>query len=124
MAAFTRNKAALRRTQRSCGLFPETKIVAYGWIYATVSATEEATCAACKICVQLRPPIFGALSGTTMESPGLSTALSGSPDQRLELFFAERTEPSARITKVAFRSAMAVVPPAWLKYHFALLPGR
>src|SRR5665213_1146794 len=34
------------------------------------------------------------------------------------------TEPSARITKIAFLLASGVGPPAWFKYHCALLPGR
>ena len=34
------------------------------------------------------------------------------------------TEPSARITKIAFLLATCVGPPDWLRYHFALLPGR
>src|ERR1700751_4416775 len=91
------------------------RLQSYGWMYATVRATDDATCAACKIGAQLRGPTLGAFSGTTMESPGLRTALIGSPDQKLELFLAERTEPSARMTKAALLSAIWVVPPAWLK---------
>src|SRR4030095_8329541 len=84
------------------------------------SATEVANCAACKTVVKFGPPTFGALSGTTMVSPGRKEALSGSPDHQLELlFFAEITDPSARITKTAFRSAIGVRPPAWFKYHLA-----
>src|SRR3974377_1202529 len=76
------------------------------------------------IAVQFTPLIFGAFSGTTTVSPGLSEAFSGSPDHHPELlFFAEMTEPSARITKTAFLSATGVSPPAWLKYHFAERPG-
>ena len=93
-------------------------------MYATVRAADDATWAACKIALQLRAPIFGAFSGTTIESPGFKTALMGSPDQNPELFLAERTEPSARTTNTAALSATWVNPPDWLKYHFALLPGR
>src|SRR6266478_2009066 len=66
------------------------------------------------------PPI--AFSGTTTVSPGCSTALSELPDHRLS--FAPITDPSARITKMDFLSANLVGPPPWLRYHFALLPGR
>src|SRR5690348_8848708 len=34
------------------------------------------------------------------------------------------TEPSARITKIAFLFARFVAPPDWPRYHFALFPGR
>src|SRR5450432_1647009 len=55
-----------------------------------------------------------------MVSPGRNAALSGSPDHHSELlFFAEITEPSARITNTAFLSAIGVKPPAWLRYHLA-----
>src|SRR6516164_5008575 len=100
------------------------KSLRYGWIYATASATDDKTCAVCIIAVQFTPVIFGAFSGTTTVSPGLSEASSGSPDHHPELlFFAEITEPSARITKTAFLSATGVIPPAWLRYHFAERPG-
>src|ERR1700688_349580 len=66
------------------------------------------------------PPI--AFSGTTTVSPGCKTALSEGPDHKLA--FAPMTEPSARITKIAFLFATAVGPPDWLRYHFALFPGR
>src|SRR5579862_2430096 len=95
-----------------------------GWIYAMVRAAEDATCAACMIVAQFRGANLGAFSGTTIESPGFRTAFMGSPSQNPELFLAERTEPSARKTKTAPRSAIWVNPPAWLRYHFALLPGR
>src|SRR5213596_3452964 len=97
----------------------------YGWMYATAKATDEAICADCMISAQLRPPIFGAFSGTTIVSPARKVALIGSPPhQPLLLFFAAITEPSARTTKTAFLSAICVTPPAWLRYHLALRPGR
>src|SRR6266403_1473799 len=84
-------------------------------------ATDEATCVARNtVCHWMPPPI--AFSGTTTESPGCSTASSDFPDHKLS--FAPITDPSARITKIAFLSATVVGPPAWLRYHFALLPGR
>src|SRR6266849_625552 len=87
----------------------------------TVLAIDEATCAAKKtLCHWMPPPI--AFSGTTTVSPGCSEALSELPDHKLS--FAPITEPSARITKMDFLSATFVGPPDWLRYHFALLPGR
>src|SRR5712692_983973 len=95
----------------------------HGWIYATAKARDAATCADCMISAQLRPPIFGAFSGTTIMSPPRKVALIGSPPHQPELlFFAAITEPSARITKTAFLSASCVTPPAWLRYHLALWP--
>src|SRR5579885_2907545 len=97
----------------------------YGLIYAAASASDDANCADCITVAQFRPPIFGGFSGTTIESPGRNTAPSGSPENHPSLlFFAAITEPSARITNTAFLSAIAVKPPAWLRYHFALRPGR
>src|SRR5271169_3067602 len=73
--------------------------------------------------VQFIPPILGVFSGTMTVSPGRSEALKGSPvNQPPPLFFAERTEPSARITNTAFLSASGVSPPAWPRYHFAERP--
>src|SRR5258708_34983406 len=96
----------------------------HGWMYATAKATDEASCADCMIVAQLRPAIFGAFSGTTMVSPGRKDALKGSPPHHPELlFFAEITEPSARITNTDFLSASCVSPPAWLRYHLALWPA-
>src|SRR5271157_2313424 len=93
-------------------------------MYATVSATEEANCAACIIVVQFGPPTFGAFSGTITVSPDRSDAPSGSPPHHpAPLFLEEITDPSARMTKTAFLSAIGVRPPAWLKYHFAERPG-
>jgi len=46
-------------------------------MYAMVSATEVAICAACNAVVQLRVPILGVFSGTTMESPGFKAAFRG-----------------------------------------------
>src|SRR5215472_2997956 len=84
---------------------------------------DEAICAACITVAQLRPPIFGAFSGITTMSPGLRDAPKGSPfHQPLVLFLAAITDPSARITKTPFLSAIGVSPPAWLRYHLALLP--
>src|SRR5215472_15477725 len=81
---------------------------------------DEAICAACITVAQLRPPIFGAFSGTTTMSPGLRDAPKGSPFHHpLLLFLAAMTDPSARITKTPFLSAIGVNPPAWLRYHFA-----
>src|SRR5271169_4805957 len=75
------------------------------------------------ISAQLGPPIFGAFSGTTIVSPALKVALIGSPPHQPSLlFFAEITEPSARITNTAFLSAIGVSPPAWLRYHLAERP--
>src|SRR5215471_10549803 len=93
-------------------------------MYATASATDVASCAACRTVVKLGPPTFGARSGTTIVSPARSGALSGSPENHPELlFFAASTDPSARITKTALRSAIGVNPPAWLRYHLAERPG-
>src|ERR1700751_1273560 len=75
------------------------------------------------IAVQFVPPILGVFSRTTIESPGRNVALNGSPEnQPPPLFFAERTERSARMTNTAFLSAIGVRPPAWLRYHFAERP--
>jgi hypothetical protein len=74
-------------------------------MYAMVSATEVAICAACKAVVQFRVPIFGVFSGTTMESPGFKAALMGFPAHHPELFLEAITEPSARMTKTALLSA-------------------
>src|SRR5260370_39368773 len=94
-------------------------------MYATPKAPDEAICADCMINAQLRPPIFGAFSGTTIMSPARKVALIGSPPhQPVLLFFAASTDPSARITKAAFLSASCVTPPAWLRYHLALWPRR
>src|SRR5579863_2521059 len=101
-----------------------TNIPLYGWMYATAKARDEASCADCMMSGQLRPPILGAFSGTTIMSPARNVALIGSPlHQPSPLFFAAITEPSARITKTAFLSAICVIPPAWLRYHLALRPG-
>ena len=70
-------------------------------MYAMVSATEVAICAACIAVVQLRVPIRGVFSGTTIESPGFKAAFSGFPAHHPELFFAAITDPSARTTKTA-----------------------
>jgi hypothetical protein len=78
----------------------------YGCRYPMVSAAVEATCAACRMAVQFRDAIFGAFSGTTIESPGFNTAFMGSPDHKPELFFAESTDPSARTTNTALLSAI------------------
>ena len=78
-----------------------------------VSATEVAICATCKAVVQLRLPILGAISGTTIESPGFNDALRDRlPTIRELLFFADSTDPSARMTKTAFyrRSGSALRP--------------
>src|SRR6476646_6928328 len=100
-------------------------IVRHGWIYATAKAIDEAIDADCMIRAQLRPPIFGAFSGTTIVSPPRKVALIGSPPHQPSLlFFAAITEPSARMTNTAFLSASCVTPPAWLRYHLALCPGR
>src|ERR1700741_5613085 len=72
---------------------------------------------------QFGPPILGVFSGTMTMSPGRNVELNGSPDHQPPLlFFAEITEPSARITNTPFLSALGVKPPAWLKYHFAERP--
>src|SRR5437588_8345334 len=100
-------------------------ILRHGWMYATAKATDEAICADCMIAAQLRPPILGAFSGTTIVSPARKLVLIGSPPhQPVALFFAAITEPSARITKTALLSASCVTPPARLRYHLALWPGR
>src|SRR3974377_2293033 len=72
------------------------------------------------LCDWSPPPI--AFSGTTTVSPGCSDVPNESPIQRL--FFTPTTEPSARITKIAFLLASVVGPPDWPRYHLALLPGR
>src|ERR1700686_825278 len=66
------------------------------------------------------PPI--ARSGTTTESPGCKAVLKEVPLNKLLLELI--TEPSARITKAPFLFPSSVAPPAWLRYHAALLPGR
>src|ERR1700747_2036133 len=86
-----------------------------------VLAMDDATCAARKPVHPCTPPPI-AFSGTTTVSPGCNTAFNDFPDHKLS--FAPITDPSARITKIAFLSAIAVGPPPWLRYHFALLPGR
>src|ERR1700723_3586525 len=92
---------------------------------AAAKATDEATDADCMSSAQLRPPIFGAFSGTMIVSPARNVALIGSPPHQPSLlFFAAITEPSARTTNTAFLSASSVTPPAWLRYHLALWPGR
>src|SRR6202044_490181 len=87
----------------------------------TVLAIEDATCAAVNKFVQFVPPPI-AFSGTTTESPGCRTALIALPLQKSS--FAPITEPSARITKIAFLLASCVGPPDWPRYHRALFPGR
>src|SRR6266436_4352270 len=82
---------------------------------------DDATCAAKNTVDHCTPPPI-AFSGTTTVSPGCNTAFNEFPDHKLS--FAPTTDPSARITKIAFLSATVVGPPAWLRYHFALLPGR
>src|SRR3984957_12151089 len=84
-------------------------------------ATDAAVCAARKtFCHWMPPP--NAFSGTTSVSPGCSTPDIESPENTL--FREPITEPSARITKIAFLLASCVGPPDWPRYHFALLPGR
>ena len=95
----------------------------HGLMYAMVSATDVAICAACNAVVQFRVPILGVLSGTTIQSPGFRAAFKGLPDHQPALFFAAITEPSARITKTASLSASWVTPPACVRYQRALLPG-
>src|SRR5713226_643660 len=81
-------------------------------IKATAVATDAASCADCRMSAQFRPPILGAISGTTIESLGLSAALSGLPENHSPLlFFAAITDPSARMTNTAFLSASCVNPP-------------
>src|SRR5260370_34806944 len=86
-----------------------------------VLAMDAATCAAKNTVDHCTPPPT-AFSGTTTVSPGRSTAFSELPDHKLS--FAPMTDPSARTTKMDFLSANLVGPPPWLRYHFALLPGR
>src|ERR1700692_944053 len=88
------------------------------------STTEVATCADWISGSQFRLPMLGALSGTTIMSPGINTESIGLPDHiLLLLFFAAKTDPSARITNAAFLSASCVNPPACPKYQLALLPA-
>src|SRR5258708_39713456 len=69
-------------------------IFRHGWMYATAKATDDASCADCMIVAQLRPPIFGAFSGTTIVSPRRKVALIGSPPhQPPPLFFPAITQP-------------------------------
>src|SRR5467141_3216762 len=86
-----------------------------------VLAMAEAVCADNKTLYHCRPPP-SACSGTTTVSPGCSVALSDSPLHRL--LFVPTTEPSARITKIAFRFAKSEGPPDWPRYHLALFPWR
>ena len=61
---------------------------------------------------QFLPPILGAFSGTTIESPGLKAAFSGLPENNPPMLFCDAiTDPSARITNTAFLSASCVTPP-------------
>src|ERR1700677_4053121 len=86
-----------------------------------VLAIEEATWAARKTVCHCRPPPI-AFSGTTTVSPGRNSALSESPLHNP--CFDPNTEPSPRITNIAFLLASCVGPPDWLRYHCALFPGR
>src|SRR5690242_20305272 len=86
-----------------------------------VLAIDDATCAAKNTVAHCTPPPM-AFSGTTTVSPGSSAAFNEFPPHKL--LFAPITDPSARITKMDFLSANLVGPPPWLRYHFALLPGR
>src|SRR5882762_9887723 len=82
---------------------------------------DDASDADCMIMDQFLPPILGAFSGTTIESPGLRDALSGSPENHPPLlFFDAITDPSARITKNAFLSSSCVSRPDWLNFFFDL----
>src|ERR1700730_8202960 len=92
-------------------------------MYATAKAAEAANCPAWNSVCQFLVPMRGATSGTTTVSPGRRVAPKGSPLQKPELFLEARTEPSALMTKTAFLLANCVKPPAWLRYHLALLPG-
>src|SRR6266849_6055474 len=87
----------------------------------TVLAMAEAVCAVSRTLCHGKPPPM-AFSGTTTVSPGCSVALKDSPLHRL--LFVPTTEPSARITKIAFRFARSEGPPDWPRYHLALFPGR
>src|ERR1700735_4595681 len=84
-------------------------------------ATDAAVCAARNTFCHCNPPP-SAFSGTTSVSPGSSVRDMESPAHTLLLD--PITEPSARITKIAFLFASCVGPPDWLRYHFALFPGR
>src|SRR5690242_17419995 len=84
-------------------------------------ASELTTCAVANTVLHAGVPPM-AFSGTTTMSPGCSGTLKPSPDIHEELW--PKTVPSARITKIAFFSARLVGPPACIKYHFAVLPGR
>src|SRR5437868_10154307 len=66
------------------------------------------------------PPI--AFSGTITVSPGCSTEFNDRPAHKLS--FEPITDPSPRITKIAFLFAIVVGPPACSRYHFALFPDR
>src|SRR5271155_2454128 len=72
------------------------------------------------LCHCTPPP--NAFSGTMTVSPGRNAAFNESPLHTLSL--PPSTEPSARITKIAFLFATAVGPPDWLRYQRALFPGR
>src|SRR5260370_33578848 len=75
-------------------------ILRHGWMYATAKATDEAICADCMISAQLRPPIFGAFSRTTIVSPARKVALIGAPPHQPPLLFlAVPTKPCARLTQ-------------------------
>src|SRR5260370_16674125 len=86
-----------------------------------VLAMDAATCAAKNTVDHCTPPPT-AFSGPTRVSPCRSSAFSELPDHKLSC--APMTDPSARTTKMDFLSANLVGPPPWLRYHFALLPGR
>src|SRR5260370_42587249 len=49
-------------------------------IKATAVATDAASCADCRMSAEFRPLMLGAISGTTIDSPGLSAELSGLPE--------------------------------------------
>src|SRR5271154_780311 len=86
-----------------------------------VLAIEDATCAARNtVCHCMPPPM--AFSGTTTVSPGRNSAFKESPPH--SPWLEPRTEPSARITKIAFLLANWVGPPDWPRYQFALFPER
>src|ERR1700722_8085909 len=80
-----------------------------------------AACAVARMVCHCGPPP-SAFSGTTIVSPGSSDAPKDWPAQMP--LFEPITEPSARITKIAFFFARVVGPPDWPRYHFALFPGR
>src|SRR5947208_9983955 len=82
--------------------------------------TAYASCADCRVVFHLVVPL-NAFSGTMTKSPGCNAERSAPLLNKPAA--PPATDPSARITKIAFLLAVFVGPPACLKYQPASLPG-